>query len=157
MSEEERTAFYQEIPPWLRHCPFAYVMQQNSSEQRRIMQQQQQQQMRGGNMAGGGGAGAGGGGPLPGGMTQQQFAAQQQQMMNDPAKRAKMTAFSARFVTYLLVLLHLILHLLLFFINFVLVPTRSRCPYPNESYLRASTIIILVLSVTTSAYTSPNE
>ena len=108
-------------------------------------------------MAGGGGAGAGGGGPLPGGMTQQQFAAQQQQMMNDPAKRAKMTAFSARFVTYLLVLLHLILHLLLFFINFVLVPTRSRCPYPNESYLRAYTIIILVLSVTTSAYTSPNE
>ena len=94
MSEEERLAFYQEIPPWLRHCPFAYVLQQNGSEQQRIMMQQQQQnvQMRTGTMPGGGG----GGGVLPGGMTPQAFAAQQQQMMNDPAKRAKMNAFSAR-------------------------------------------------------------
>ena len=95
MSEEERLAFYQEIPPWLRHCPFAYVLQQNGSEQQRIMMQQRQQQnvqTRTGTMPGGGG----GGGVLPGGMTPQVFAAQQQQLMNDPAKRAKMNAFSAR-------------------------------------------------------------
>lgn len=86
MSEDERVAFYREIPPWLRHCPFAYVMQKNSTA---MQQQQQQQQMRSGV-------------PLPpggiGGMTQQAFAAQQQQMMNDPTKRAKMNAFSARLV-----------------------------------------------------------
>ena len=35
-------------------------------------------------------------GPLPGGLTPQALAQQQSQMMNDPEKRAKMAAFSAK-------------------------------------------------------------
>ncbi len=36
------------------------------------------------------------GGVLPGGLTQEALVQQQNQMMNDPEKRAKMAAFSAK-------------------------------------------------------------
>ena len=119
MTVEERSAFYSEIPPSLRHCPFAYVMQvgrgltvslpvclfacfvetptlnlvltlparthqKNMAMQQQQQLQQQQQRQRGPP------------GPLPGGLTQQGLMQQQSQMMNDPEKRAKMAAFSAK-------------------------------------------------------------
>ena len=43
MDEEERKAFYEDIPMYMRHNPHMFVMQQNMMLQQQQQQQQQQQ------------------------------------------------------------------------------------------------------------------
>ena len=95
MDNEEKTAFYLNIPLFMHNCPHMFLMQQNMMAQ----QQQMQRQMAGQ------GAGIRSSEPsatststsiAPGNSTQEPGPQMMAEMLSDPDSKARLTALSAR-------------------------------------------------------------
>jgi hypothetical protein len=93
MTDEQREAFYKEIPLFMHHCPHLHVMQQQMKMQREMMQRQQQQQHQSG-----GDHDHRHGHAAMSPMNDPSMMARVQEMMQSPEARGMMEALSAKFL-----------------------------------------------------------